>query len=81
MNCEELLGYLSDYIDENLADDLKEAIRNHIACCPNCKIVLDSTMQTILLYKHGGGAAIPISRRASLYKRLEQALNEAQKCE
>jgi hypothetical protein len=81
MNCEELVHYLSDYIDHCLSDELAEAARIHLACCPNCRVVLDSTQQLILLYQKAGGPAIPISRRAALYNRLERALNDALNCQ
>lgn len=78
MNCDDMLRYLSDYIDQCLDEELAEAFRDHLNCCPNCRIVLDSTKKVILLYKTAGCPAIPISRRASLYDRLERALNQSQ---
>ncbi|MBL8164756.1 MAG: zf-HC2 domain-containing protein, partial [Anaerolineae bacterium] len=49
MECKEVIAYLSDYIDRNLSDELTADIREHIATCRNCHVVLDSTQQTILL--------------------------------
>ena len=80
MNCEELVHYLSDYIDHCLSDELVEAARIHLACCPKCRVVLDSTQRLILLYQKAGAPAIPVSRRAALYDRLEHALSDALKC-
>lgn len=81
MNCDDMLRHLSDYIDDCLSDELTEAMRHHLSCCPNCRIVLDSTQKMILLYKSAGNPAIPISRRTDLYDRLEHALKAGKKCD
>jgi len=49
MQCAELVSYLSDYIDNNLSEELTREAQEHLATCQNCHIVLDSTQRTILL--------------------------------
>lgn len=71
MKCEALLAYLSDYIDQNLSENLTQAAQDHLATCSNCRVVLDTTMQTIFLYKKQGMQAIPAQRRQRLFKQLE----------
>jgi hypothetical protein len=51
MNCTDLLSHLSDYFDEHLTPQLAEEIRTHTAGCQHCKVVLDTTHQTIEVYK------------------------------
>jgi hypothetical protein len=51
MNCTDLLSHLSDYFDEQLSPKLVEEIRTHTASCQHCKVVLDTTHQTIEVYK------------------------------
>lgn len=50
--CKELLERLSNYIDGEVPPDLVAELENHIECCENCRIVLDTTRKTILLYHH-----------------------------
>ncbi len=76
MNCEQLLQYLSDYIDRELNEELTAEAREHLATCRNCHIVLDTTRQTILLSREAGRRGIPIERRADLFARLQHALGE-----
>lgn len=73
MNCEELVTYLSDYIDQDLDRDLRRDAEQHLATCQNCRIVLDTTQQMIFLYRQSGRQSIPIERREKLYARLQTA--------
>lgn len=73
MNCEELLQYLSDYIDQNLDIELTAAAQEHLATCQNCRVVLDTTQQTIFLFREQGQRTIPAARRERLYDQLRDA--------
>jgi anti-sigma factor RsiW len=76
MTCEELLEYLSDYIDNNLSEELSAEARAHIATCHNCHVVLDTTRETITLFRKCGEECIPSERRTALFQRLQKALIE-----
>lgn len=83
MECQDLIRYLSDYIDRNLSDELMAEAREHLATCHNCHVVLDSTQQTILLYRQRGQKqGLPPRRHAALYAQLAQAFaNRDDDCE
>ena len=76
MTCEELLQYLSDYIDQNLDEELTAAAREHLATCENCRVVLDTTQQTIFLFREQGRRTIPAGRRQRLFDQLQDAFLE-----
>jgi predicted anti-sigma-YlaC factor YlaD len=73
MDCEGLIRYLSDYIDHDLDDELAEEAREHLRTCKNCRVVLDSTQQMILLYRQRGKRRIPAARQRALYDQIAQA--------
>jgi predicted anti-sigma-YlaC factor YlaD len=73
MECETLLTYLSDYIDQNLTEDLTAEAQEHLATCQNCRVVLDTTQQTIFLYRRQGQRTIPAARRQRLFNQLQAA--------
>jgi predicted anti-sigma-YlaC factor YlaD len=50
MKCKELLGYLSDYIDGDLADDLCLLIERHAQHCQPCRIMIHTLQTTVTLY-------------------------------
>lgn len=74
LSCEELLQYLSDYIDNNLSEELTAAAREHLATCHNCSVVLDSTQKAILLYRQQQLArTIPAERQQALFDQIAAA--------
>lgn len=74
MECEELIRYLSDYIDGDLDEELTDAAREHLATCENCSVVLDTTQKTIALYRlNGRKQQIPAERAQSLYGEIAAA--------
>jgi anti-sigma factor RsiW len=73
MDCETLLTYLSDYIDNQLDEDLTAEAEEHLATCHNCSVVLDSTQKAILLYRQQGKREIPAERREKLYSQIAAA--------
>jgi predicted anti-sigma-YlaC factor YlaD len=73
MKCEELLQYLSDYIDQELDEELTAEAQEHLATCHNCRVVLDTTQQTIFLFREQGKRTIPATRRQRLFDQLQDA--------
>ncbi len=73
INCETLLGSLSDYIDGELGAELCREIEKHLAGCENCQVVLNTTRRTIDLVRSPAGAAedLPEAVRARLFKSLK----------
>lgn len=75
MNCEELVRYLSDYIDRGLTEELEAEARAHLASCPNCHVVLNTTQKTISLFRECEVRFIPAERKEALFQALQQALS------
>ena len=73
MKCEELLQYLSDYIDQELDEELTTEAQEHLATCHNCRVMLDTTQQTIFLFREQGKRVIPAARRQRLFDQLQDA--------
>jgi anti-sigma factor RsiW len=70
MNCTDLLSHLSDYFDEQLSADLRNEIQAHTDSCRHCRVVLNTTRQTIEVYK--GNEIYEVS--AELRERLHAAI-------
>lgn len=73
MTCDELVSYLSDYIDQELDEDLTIAAQEHLATCQNCQAVLHTTRRMIQLGHNLYPLAIPTSRNTRLFTRLQRA--------
>jgi anti-sigma factor RsiW len=70
MNCTDLLTHLSDYFDENLSAALLAEIQEHTAGCQHCRVVLNTTRQTIEVYR--GNELYEVS--TELRERLHSAI-------
>jgi predicted anti-sigma-YlaC factor YlaD len=74
MECNDLITYLSDYIDRDLDEELTAEAQEHLASCHNCRVVLDTTQQMIFLYhEQGSKRTIPAARRERLFGQLQAA--------
>ena len=58
-SCHELLGPLSEYISGEAAESWCMQINAHLAECENCRVVLNTVRQTILLYRAKTSAELP----------------------
>ena len=73
ITCEELLQYLSDYIDNDLDEELTEVAQHHLGSCHNCRVVLDSTRKILFFTFSLGKRTIPAERRQRLFGHLQTA--------
>ena len=71
LNCESLLGSLSEYIDGELNPELCQEIEKHLEGCENCRVVLNTTRRTIdLVQAPAEKPDLPDEVRERLFKRL-----------
>ena len=51
MTCTDFLSQLTDYFDGQISPELLDEVRAHSASCHHCEVVLDTTRQTIEVYR------------------------------
>ena len=51
MTCTDFLSKLTDYFDGQIGEELMVEVKQHIAECHHCHVVLDTTKQTIEVYR------------------------------
>lgn len=72
--CHDLLGQLSNYIDGELDQGLCAEIEAHLAGCHDCRVVVDTTRKTVLIYRHlGPPPPLPAGVRERLWDALARA--------
>jgi len=71
-NCQNMLTFLSDFVDGELNQELCMQIETHLSQCPDCSIVVDTLKKTIYLYQtsSNGSEQVPDEVRERLYKCL-----------
>ena len=72
ISCRKLLSELSNYLDNEIEPQVREELERHIAKCPNCWVIFDSTRKTIQFYQ--GCEPYPIPEH--LRHKLQEALRK-----
>ena len=72
MSCRKLLSEISNYLDGEIDPAARQELEEHLAKCPNCWVVFDTTRKTIQIYQ--GCEPYPIPE--TLQTRLQQALRK-----
>jgi hypothetical protein len=52
-------------------------LEHHLANCPDCRIVVDTTRKTVNLYRHFGRAELPAGAAERLWQAMEQARHQS----
>ena len=74
LTCKDFLHELTDYLDESADAQLRAKLEAHIAECPNCWVIADTTKKTIRIYKGMDPYPIPGDVEARLMKALEKKM-------
>jgi len=75
LNCGDMLYGLSDYIDGEAQAAICAAIEEHMAECPDCRVMVDTLRKTVNLFKEQETRLdMPEDVRARLFYSLD--LNE-----
>lgn len=70
LTCEQVVKYISDYIDAELDEPFAAAVQEHLATCHHCHVVLDTTENAIVLFRGGDKRVIPAADRARLFGQI-----------
>lgn len=68
MNCTEFLANLTDYFDARTAATLRTELEQHMANCSHCYVTLNTTRQTIEIYRNDELFEMPEPIRVQLQK-------------
>ena len=74
LTCKEFVDGISDFIDDDIAPDLREKLQKHISECPNCWVVHDTTKKTIQVYKGMEAQPLPEDVHSRLMKAIEKRM-------
>jgi predicted anti-sigma-YlaC factor YlaD len=64
--CSEYISELNDYLDGTLDSSLCREIEEHIGSCHNCRIMIDTMKQTVILCRDGVTEKLPESLESKL---------------
>ena len=70
MTCTDFLSQLTDYFDGQISPELLDEVRTHLAECHHCEVVLDTTRQTIAVYRGNEIYEFPDELRERLHSAI-----------
>ena len=74
LTCSRFLEELSEYLDESVQGELREELEAHVAECPNCWVVVDTTKKTLRIYKGMEPEPLPDDLQARLMGALQKKM-------
>jgi predicted anti-sigma-YlaC factor YlaD len=74
VNCKSIVKELSNYLDEALDSTLRASIEKHLEHCEDCRVVVDTTKQTIQIFCNSEPAPLPEDTRQRLRDALKTHL-------
>lgn len=76
VTCKQFLQELNDFLDPNVDATLKANLEAHVNKCPNCFVIVDTTLKTLQVYKGMEQKPIPEDVEARLWKAIERKMAE-----
>jgi anti-sigma factor (TIGR02949 family) len=77
LTCQSFLDDLSDYIDGDVAEEIRVTFEAHLAKCPNCWVVFDETQRTVEIVQRFDCHPIPDKVKDRLMQTLSAKLKNA----
>jgi anti-sigma factor RsiW len=74
LTCKDFLRELSDYLDESIDAQIRARLEEHIAACPNCWVIADTTRKTVQIYKGMDPYPVPTDVQDRLMAALERKM-------
>lgn len=70
LTCKQFLQDLSEYLDDAVGPELRAKLEEHAGHCRDCRVIVDTTRKTLVVYK--GAEPMPVPQY--LHERLMAAL-------
>lgn len=74
LTCKQFLQELNDYLDPSIDPETKRHLESHVAACPNCFVVVDTTKKTLQVYKGMEPQAVPEDLKNRLWAAIERKI-------
>jgi anti-sigma factor (TIGR02949 family) len=74
LTCKQFLQELNDYLDPSIDTETKMHLERHVSECPNCFVIVDTTMKTLRVYKGVDAQQVPEDLQKRLWAALERKM-------
>ena len=74
LTCKQFLEELNEYLDPSISAETKRHLEAHVCECPNCFVIVDTTMKTLKVYRGMDPQPISEDLRSRLWSALERKM-------
>jgi predicted anti-sigma-YlaC factor YlaD len=79
VNCKKVILELSSYLDGAMDSTIKIDLEQHLALCEDCRLVVDTTRQTIQIFCNAEPVPLPDEVRSRLHAALLERFRQKTK--
>ena len=79
LTCNQFLDELSEFLDDDVNEDVRQELQTHVTQCPNCWVMVDTTKKTIQIYRGLEPEPLPNGLKARLMGALQNKMQEGGK--
>ncbi len=74
VDCKDVVEQLGDYLEDEMAADLKASLEQHLSHCRTCQVILDSTRKTIRIVTESGSFEVPGDLSEQIIAKIMKAI-------
>lgn len=78
-NCNQVIAELANYLDDQIAAEIRRELEIHLAQCQTCRTLFDSTRKTITIVTESRSFELPESVSARILERIKSKVRQARK--
>ncbi len=76
LTCNQFMDELSEYLDEDVEGGLRKELEAHVAQCPNCWVMVDTTKKTLKIYKGLEAEPLPDALKFRLMEAIHAKMGD-----
>ena len=76
ITCDEFMAELGDYLEGDVAIEVRRQLEHHLAHCQICQVVYDSTRKTIRIVTDSGSFDLPDAAAGLVKDRIMSTLRK-----
>ena len=78
-NCNQVITELANYLDDQIAAEIRRELEVHLAHCQTCRALVDSTRKTITIVTESRSFELPESVSARILEKIKAKVRQAPK--
>ena len=76
LSCREVMDELAEYLDEDVAADLRRELEAHLQQCRTCNVLYDSTRKTLRVLTDSRCFELPVDLSARIMAKIRNSKEE-----